>query len=339
MRPTDSRAMARKASAGGRSLSRSVAIVGLGKFGTALALALDAAGVPVAELVVRGVADASQKKLALVVGARISSWRDAGLDADLVWLCVADGEIGSLAAELAARWKSGKRPQVLLHSSGVLGSGVLAPVKKLGTAAGSAHPFRSFPQRAVATASLRGVLFGVEGDAAAVRAARSLVLKMGGEAFSVNARSKALYHATGSFASGLMVALLAAAAEAGGRAGIAPKTVAKLLRSLAGGTFQNWYRNGAAASFGGPIVRGDVETIRLHLASLQGTPELAAIYRALSGYAVEHLPGEKKSQLRAELQETRFARTVPGRKPADRGQSKKKHAGARAVSQSKRGRG
>jgi predicted short-subunit dehydrogenase-like oxidoreductase (DUF2520 family) len=329
MRPDNSRWMVKRASVGGRS----VTIVGLGRLGSALALALHGAGVSVGELVVRGTPDASQRKLARAVGARISAWRDADLDADLIWLCVADGEIGSLATELASRWKTQKKPRVVLHSSGVLGSGVLAPAKKIGVAVGSAHPFRSFPQRAVKAASMRGTLFGVEGDAAAVTAARGLISKIGGEAFSVDAESKALYHAFGSFASPLLVALLAAAEEAGGRAGVARKTVAKLMRSLAGGTFANWDRNGAAGSFSGPIVRGDVETIRLHLASLQGTPELAAIYRALSGYAVEHLPGQQKSELRAVLNETRFAKTAPGKKQS------KKRVGARAVSQSKRGRG
>jgi predicted short-subunit dehydrogenase-like oxidoreductase (DUF2520 family) len=202
----------------------------------------------------------------------------------------------------------------LLHASGVLGSEVLAPVRKLGVATASAHPFKSFPQRAAGTASLGGVFFGVEGDAAAVKAARALISAMGGEAFSVDARGKALYHAFGSFASPLLVALLSAAQHAGERAGVAPKTVEKLLRSLAGGTFANWHERGAAASFSGPIVRGDAETIRLHLASLEGTPELAAIYRALTEHAVGRLPGARKSELRAALQR---GGTRSGKKRAD----------------------
>jgi predicted short-subunit dehydrogenase-like oxidoreductase (DUF2520 family) len=336
MRRDNSRLTAKKALPSGHGAGVSVAIVGLGRWGSALALALHAAGVSVAEVAVRGRPDAAQKRLARAIGAPISSWNEAELGADLIWLCVADGEIAGVAAELASRWRQGKRPRVVLHSSGVLGSDVLAPVQKLGVAVGSAHPFRSFPQRAVGSASLRGVFFGVEGEVAAVKAARALISRMGGEAFSVDTKNKALYHAFGSLSSGLLVTLLAAAEHAGGKAGIAPKSVAKLVRSLAGGTFANWHKNGAAASFSGPIVRGDAETIRLHLASLQGTPELEAIYRALTGYAIEHLPGRNNSELRALLGEKQFAKKAPGAKQF----KQQREAGkGRVVNQSKRGRG
>jgi predicted short-subunit dehydrogenase-like oxidoreductase (DUF2520 family) len=334
MRLNDSRATAKKALQARHGPVASVAIVGLGRLGSALALALHAAGITVADIVVRGKPDAAQKKLARAVGARTSSWREAEFDADVVWLCVADGEIAGVAKDLAERWRSQRRkPRLVLHSSGVWSSDVLAPIRRVGIATGSAHPFRSFPKSAVTSASLHGVFFGVEGDAIALKASRALISKMGGEAFFVDAKSKPLYHAFGSLSSGLLVALLASAEEAGARSGIAPNTVAKLMRSLAGGTFANWDKNGAAGSFSGPIVRGDAETIRLHLASLQSTPELAAIYGALTGYAIEHLPGRNKSELRALLGEKQFARKRSSTK-----QSKLQRVGARAVSQSKRGR-
>lgn len=304
MSANDSRRTPSKLRQRSHETSGSVAIAGLGNWGTALAWALHGAGIRITELVVRGQPDAAEKKLAKTLGAVLTEWRSATPQADVVWLCMADGQIEAAASELAKRWrKNGRPPRVVLHSSGVLGSEVLGDLHEPGVAVGSAHPFASFPQRRAV--QLTGTFFGIEGDAAAVKAARRLVGRMGGNAFTVPTGSKALYHAFGTMASPLLVALLQVAQETGERAGIAPRTVAELLRSLAGGTFENWHKNGAAASFSGPISRGDAETIALHLASLRGTPELDAIYRALAGYAVERLSTQNKDQLRKVLRSDR----------------------------------
>ena len=308
-----------------------VSIVGLGRWGSALALALHAAGVRVQELVVRGAPDEAQEKLARGLGAKIAAWRASSLFADVVWLCVADAEIAALTAELGERWRGSDRvPRILLHSSGVLSSEVLDGARQRGVAVASVHPFRSFPRRAEVDEAnsdgglLRGVLFGVEGEPAALKAAETLIGQVGGEAFAIAAEKKSLYHAFGSFASPLLVSLLAAAEEVGERAGIAPEVAARMLRSLAGGTFENWSRNGTHGSFSGPVSRGDSETIALHLTSLEGAPELDVIYRALTAYAIAHLPVEKHGELW----------TVLAQKQNE--QAPKKRKSIKAVSQSKR---
>ena len=62
-------------------------------------------------------------------------------------------------------------------------------------------------------------------------------------------------------------------------------------------------------SFSGPIARGDIETIRLHLQSLEPHPMVAAVYRSLALYALEVLPAEAPVELRKLLR----ARKIPRR--------------------------
>jgi predicted short-subunit dehydrogenase-like oxidoreductase (DUF2520 family) len=261
--------------------------------GTALAWAQHQAGVPVAQLVVRGPATAEQRRLARDIGARLArfaEWQPAGL----VWLCVPDDTLAAAAKQIAERGCA-TGETVFLHTSGARSYRELAPLKQAGAEIGAAHPFRSFPRPE--RSDLAGTYFGIQGDRAAQLVATRMVKRMGGVPFALKAKDKALYHAFGSFASPLLIALLAAGAEAGERAGVPPEIVPQLLASLAGGTFANWQRTGAASSFSGPIARGDIETVRLHLTSLAAMPELERIYRSLAEYAAARLPARHRAQV------------------------------------------
>jgi predicted short-subunit dehydrogenase-like oxidoreductase (DUF2520 family) len=57
---------------------------------------------------------------------------------------------------------------------------------------------------------------------------------------------------------------------------------------------ENYLRNGAAASFSGPIVRGDEQTVRKHLAALKKFPQQRAVYKALAESAIQLLPSKLK---------------------------------------------
>ena len=48
--------------------------------------------------------------------------------------------------------------------------------------------------------------------------------------------------------------------------------------------------NGGAAAFSGPLVRGDVETVRKHLKALRTFPEALGLYSALVKQALKVLP-------------------------------------------------
>lgn len=309
---------------------RAASIVGVGNCGTALAWAIHEAGIQVAELVVHRAATAEQRALAKDCGAKLVKWREwKQTEARVIWICVPDDAIAGVAGEIAKRMgrkenagfspfhfatlsvrasarRVGPRlalvempPLIFLHASGALSYRVLEPVKKTGAAIGAAHPFRSFPKRE--RTEMRGTYFAVEGKKVAREAATAMAWKMGCIPFELKTKDKALYHAFGAFGSPLLTALLAAGGELGARAGVPKEIVPRLMASLAGGTFTNWQRAGPAEGFSGPISRGDIETIRMHLTSLAGMPELDAIYRSLSIYAATRLPAKRRAELRKAL--------------------------------------
>jgi predicted short-subunit dehydrogenase-like oxidoreductase (DUF2520 family) len=69
-------------------------------------------------------------------------------------------------------------------------------------------------------------------------------------------------------------------------------------------TLANYAAFGAADGFSGPIIRGDVDTVKRHLRVLRGTPA-AEVYIALARAALRYLPAKKKSSLKRILDSSR----------------------------------
>jgi predicted short-subunit dehydrogenase-like oxidoreductase (DUF2520 family) len=101
-----------------------------------------------------------------------------------------------------------------------------------------------------------------------------LAERLGAAPFVLADEAKPLYHLAAAVASNLFVALESEAA-------------AHLLDPLVATTAANIAARGAAQSLTGPVARGDVGTVRGHLALLdEQAPRFADTYRALSRQAL-----------------------------------------------------
>lgn len=273
-----------------------IAIVGAGNLGTALARSLRRAGYAIDVVVAHSLGKSlgKAKRLASEIGAHAAVDPSALKDADVVWLCVPDSAIAAAARTLAERltWKR----KVALHSSGALTSDELAALRKRGAAVGSVHPLMTFVRGS--QPSLAGVPFALEGDARALRLARSMVRDLGGAAHSIQKKHKAAYHAWGTFASPLLIALLATTEQVAARAGVNRKDARRRMIPILLQTLANYAAFDAAGAFSGPIVRGDVDTIKRHLRVLRQIPAARAVYATLAQAALLYLPAKNKESLR-----------------------------------------
>ena len=172
--------------------------MGAGRLGTALALALAACGYEVRALVARRAGHARRAvELAGVRALALPAARLAELPpSELLFIATPDDALAGVAERVAATARVGGR--VALHTSGALSSEVLAPLRAGGFRVGSMHPLAAVSDAAAGAESLRRAFYCVEGDAAAVAAARRVVRDLGGESFSIRTEDKALYHAAAS---------------------------------------------------------------------------------------------------------------------------------------------
>jgi predicted short-subunit dehydrogenase-like oxidoreductase (DUF2520 family) len=267
-----------------------IAIVGAGNLASALAVALHEAGYGIEEIVSRRRAASLRKarRLASSVGASAVATAGAELRAKVIWFCVPDRAIAEAANGMkeATDW-TGK---VVLHSSGALTSDELAELKRRGAAVASAHPLMTFVR--ASRPPLVGVPFAIEGDAAAVRMVRHIVTNLRGHSYSIRKDDKAAYHAWGTFASPLLTALLVTSERVGAAAGVKPKAARQRMLPMIQQTLANYAVLGGAGAFSGPIVRGDIDTVRRHLRTLRANPVAKQVYLALAQAALAYLPGK-----------------------------------------------
>ncbi|HXQ74519.1 MAG TPA: Rossmann-like and DUF2520 domain-containing protein [Pyrinomonadaceae bacterium] len=243
-----------------------VSIIGTGRLGTTLAVALEANGYSIRSLVARHVQSARRAAAFLV--RKVETFGASQLSSvplsNLVLITVPDDQIAKVAAQLATR-NHDPSPTVL-HTSGALSSEVLAPLRAKGWSTGSVHPLISVSDPQV---SIEGAFWSVEGDARAVRIAKALVRDLGGTSFSIRTADKPLYHAAAVMTSGNVTALFDVALEMLVECGLTRETARRILQPLLVSTVQNLETKDPAAALTGTFSRGDVETVKRHLAALK----------------------------------------------------------------------
>jgi predicted short-subunit dehydrogenase-like oxidoreductase (DUF2520 family) len=157
---------------------------------------------------------------------------------------------------------------VALHLSGALSTDALEPLHHRGYAVGSMHPLMAVADPWLAGDRLIGAAFAMTGEPMANVAARRIVAELGGVPLSIATTQRPLYHAAAVMASNYLVALTGAAVRMLGEAGVEEEDAVRALIPLLRGTLDNIAQLGVPASVTGPIARGDVDTVRLHLARL-----------------------------------------------------------------------
>jgi predicted short-subunit dehydrogenase-like oxidoreductase (DUF2520 family) len=283
-----------------RAAKPAITLIGAGNLAYALGPALRAAGYAIDAVAARETASSRRRAamLARNVGAKTVPLAQATPNSDILWICHTDDALAETARLLAR--KPGWKNKIVFHSSGALSSDVLAPLKRKGASTASLHPMMTFVPGA--TPRMDEVPFAVEGDSRAVAVARRIVRDLGAEAFPIRKAAKTLYHALGSFSSPLLVAALATAERVGRASGLSASQTRRVMGPIVRQTLKNYQERGAATAYGGPMKRGDINTVLRHLKELQRVPGAGEVYRALVKSALIDLPGARKKELMRILQ-------------------------------------
>ena len=244
-------------------------IVGAGRTGLALGLRLHRAGAVGGVTVSGRRADAPDHPL-FTGDAPAAEYRPsldsvpAAIDAAVI--AVPDGAIAEVAARLAAIQLPPSIP--VLHTSGSRSTGILQALAEQGHPVGSVHPLAAVADPVEGAERLAGVTWGVEGQGAAAALAERIVRACGGRVLRIAPGGKPAYHAAAVFASNYAVALLSVAERLMEQAGVDAADARPALAALAAGAVENVAARGPVQALTGPVVRGDVETVALHLARL-----------------------------------------------------------------------
>ncbi|MEZ5371318.1 MAG: Rossmann-like and DUF2520 domain-containing protein [Microthrixaceae bacterium] len=235
-----------------------VRVLGRGRMGSALADALDGAGWNVDLVPGRG--------------AHVAA---AARDVSLVMLCVPDGAVAEVAAEVSASPPGASATEpgaVIAHTAGALTLGVLAPhARRAGL-----HPLVSVPAGPGGAASLRGAWMALAGDPLIDSVAQALH----GRTFRVADERRAAYHAAAAISANHLVALMGQAERVAASADVP----AEAMLDLAAGALDQVRERGPVEALTGPVARGDWATVAAHLDALP--PDERPAYEALARQAL-----------------------------------------------------
>jgi predicted short-subunit dehydrogenase-like oxidoreductase (DUF2520 family) len=187
-----------------------------------------------------------------------------GHGADVVLLCVPDGEIALAAAQIS-------RGPLVGHCSGATGLAPLAPHEAF-----SLHPLMTVTAQGAQFAGAGAAIAGSTPVALAVAA--ELADALGMRAVEVSERDRVAYHAAASIASNFLITLEAAAEQLASDAGVDRELLVPLVRA----SVENWAALGAEQALTGPVARGDEQTVAAQRAAVvQRAPELMELFDVL----------------------------------------------------------
>lgn len=275
-----------------------ISVAGAGKAGRTIALLLKYSGHEIVEVVCR--TRASADAAAKFIGAGIPSLEIRDSSFDVLVIGVPDDAIATLD------FADGKG-KIAFHLSGTNTVKDLAALKKHGFTVASVHPMKSFANPELAAQTFAGTFCAIESDEKIFQVLSGLVCQIGGIPFRVKGNKKGLYHASAVFASNYLHAIVASAAELLQEAGVASDVARAAILKLTGGTYENIKKMWLPEALTGPIERGDVETVKIHISALKKyNKRLARLYRELGMQTLQiakkkGLPGKKVSQLKRVL--------------------------------------
>jgi predicted short-subunit dehydrogenase-like oxidoreductase (DUF2520 family) len=246
-----------------------VAIIGLGRAGTAIGYLLRQAGYPIV-----AVANRSQASLAdriRYTGGRAFSadgCAEAASLATCIFITTPDDNIAPVCSMIARRggFKPGDK---VIHMSGSGGLDLLNPAREAGALTASIHPIQSFADVEGAIRNIPMSTFGITADEDLRAWSAGLVRELGGIPFDVPGDMKPLYHAAACMASNYLTTLIHMAEEAYISIGLSRDEASRAFWPLVLGTLKNIERKGTVQALTGPISRGDAGTMERHLVVLR----------------------------------------------------------------------
>jgi predicted short-subunit dehydrogenase-like oxidoreductase (DUF2520 family) len=271
-----------------------IAILGLGKVGTAIGFLLRSSGYDIVAVASRS-NESINRGIQYTGGKAYKDFPQAGKKAECIIITTSDDVIASVCEDISKN--GGVSPgDKVIHMSGVGGLDLLEPARKAGAYVGSIHPIQAFADVKGAIENIPGTTFGITAQDEIKNWAVQIVKDLGGSPFFVSDSDKPLYHAAACMASNYLVTLMNIVVEIYQSLGLKDDDAIKAFWPLVRGTIKNIEEKGTVQSLTGPVSRGDTGTVKKHIQAFQNNlPEFLNLYREMGVFTVD--TGQRKKSL------------------------------------------
>ncbi len=260
--------------------SGSISVIGTGRVGRCLTLALLKADFHIHSLFNRTVSVAED--LVSDFGKTIIKKFPEHKDdlGKIAFVCVPDDNISQVAEKLCGlsnEWTG----YFFVHCSGARPAEELDVLAAKGAQIASFHPIQTFPSEPDPEI-FRDIWISLQGDHGLLHLLERFARFLGAKTVHVTAAEKQQLHIAAVFACNYMVTIASAAEKLLPEENQNMELLAPLMRQ----TLDQILTKGPGQALTGPLRRGDLQTLRDHLESLNELPELQNLYTSLGRYTV-----------------------------------------------------
>jgi predicted short-subunit dehydrogenase-like oxidoreductase (DUF2520 family) len=259
-----------------------IGIIGAGTVGTALAVRLTQKDYQITAVASRS-RSSSLRLAGMIDNVQIYDTPQEVVDnANFIFITTPDDAIPAIVDQV--RWHRG---QYVVHCSGADSLDVLEPARMIGSIVGSFHPLQTFASIPKAIENLPGSTFALEAEGTLLDILKDMAEAMDGHWIKLGAGDKAAYHTAAVMTCNYLVTLLKLATDLWGSFGVPREQAIQALLPLLKGTLNNIENLGVPRALTGPIARGDVGTVQIHLKTLKETaPAIIPAYCELGQQTV-----------------------------------------------------
>ena len=272
-----------------------IGFIGAGKVGKALGLYFKGYGLDISGYFSR-TAESAREAALLTASQPYTMLKALADSSDVVYITAPDQALAEIDREAAAviREYPVKPELTWIHVSGAHPSDCLGEIKMAGCAVGSMHPLCSFGEPVSSAARLRDAWFTLEGTEKAVREVKTILGITGGKYNLITAENKPLYHAGACVVSNFLVTLLESGIRYFEAAGMKRKDIFQAIEPLIGATLSNIREKDTIDALTGPIVRGDYNTVSVHLQAIGARlPSELDFYKAMARKTATMVEGNR----------------------------------------------
>ncbi len=211
---------------------------------------------------------------------------------EILLIATPDSEISN-AFNQARKYITEKK--YIFHFSGLFPGEIFSDDKFICSA--SVHPFATFPRIVIPPKKRRYNLF-FQGCGECLAIARRIFPEWMFSIYKIDKVEKPYYHLLGVFSSNFIVGLMDAIQTITKKLGWSKKEFERFVLPIIFDTLDNIQKYGVKKGLSGPIVRGDIKTIKKHLETLKDYPEHYGIYCAISRVLIKYAPGKFQKKLK-----------------------------------------
>lgn len=219
-------------------------------------------------------------------------------DSEVLFLTVPDGLIETVWNQVKETDISGK---IICHTSGALSSEVFSDISERGGFGFSIHPLFAVSDKYYSYKELSGSYFTIEGSKEKIEDMKTLFESFGNTVCIISKEDKVKYHGAAAIASNLVVGLIGLSEQLLVECGFDKEAAHNALAPIIKGNVEHILKDGCEKALTGPIERNDIETVKKHLAVLEGDSHAA--YQAASRQVLEIAKKKNKDRDYSKIEE------------------------------------